>query len=294
MRPHSLAVLGLGAIGGSLAWQARLAGVPSVIGYAPDRADSVQALKSQAVHDIADSPARAVQGADLVVLAAPPRAILELLTIIAPNLSPGALITDVASIKAPVMARAREVGLAESFAGSHPFAGTHVAGWSGARPDRFTGAIVYVSATGPTGDRAAREIMNFWQAVLHAHPVLVDAEVHDAQLAWTSHLPQAVASVLAHALGREQALRGASFGTGMRDTTRLAASPAEMWVDIFLMNAGPCAKPYAGLRVNSPYSATCLIAVTGTASRPLLEEGAAFRRRLDGDTPPTTPGSSPR
>ena len=97
MRPNSLAVIGLGAIGGSLAWQARLAGIPSVIGYATDRGDSVQALKSAAVHDLADSAARAVRGADLVVLATPPQAVLSLLAEIAPHLSPDALVTDVAS-----------------------------------------------------------------------------------------------------------------------------------------------------------------------------------------------------
>jgi prephenate dehydrogenase len=245
MRPQSLAVIGLGAIGGSLAWQARLAGIPSVVGYSPDRQDSIQALKSGAIHDIADSVARAVQGAELVVLAAPPAAILALLGQLKPYLAPGSLVTDVASIKLPVIERAREVGLAEQFAGSHPFAGTHLAGWSGARPDRLVGAIVYVCSTGPEGDQAAREVMNFWEAVLHAHPVRIEAAIHDAQLGWTSHLPQAVASALAHTLATEPGLRGVSLGTGARDTTRLAASPAEMWVDIFLLNRGPVVEALA-------------------------------------------------
>jgi prephenate dehydrogenase len=266
-----------------------MAGVPSVIGYAPDRSDSVQALKAAAVHDIADSPLRAVEGAELVVLAAPPQAILDLLGTIASHLAPEALVTDVASIKAPIVARAVAVGLGDRFAGSHPFAGTHVAGWTGARPDRFNQAIVYVSPTGPSGDRAAREIMNFWASVLGAHPVLIDARVHDLQLAWTSHLPQAVASALARTLARESSLRGASYGSGMRDTTRLAASPAEMWVDILLMNRGPMLE--ALTRVEDELAE--LRGLLERNDRPglyaYLEEAALFRRRLDGEVGPRSP-----
>jgi len=287
MRPNSLAVIGLGAIGGSLAWQARLAGIPSVIGFSPDRQDSIQALKSAAVHDIADSPGRAVQGAELVVLAAPPAAILSLLGQLGPYLSPEAIVTDVASIKLPVIVRAREVGLADRFAGAHPFAGTHIAGWSGARPDRLVGAIVYVCATGPEGERAAREVMNFWETVLGAHPVRIDAAVHDAQLGWTSHLPQAIASALAHTLATESSLRGASLGTGARDTTRLAASPAEMWVDIFLLNQGPVCQALA--RAEGELARLRELIRTGDRAglTSYLECAGEYRRRLDSE-----PGST--
>lgn len=281
MRPQSLAVIGLGAIGGSLAWQARLAGVASVIGYSPDRPDGVQALRSGAVHDIVDSPLRAVRGAELVVLAAPPKAILDLLASIAPHLAPGALVTDVASVKLPIVTRALEVGLGDRFAGSHPLTGTHVSGWAGVTRDRFTGAIVYVSSTGPGGDAAAREVMNFWEEVLGSHPVRIDASAHDAQLAWTSHLPQAVASALAIVLAREPSLRGASWGAGARDTTRLAASPAEMWVDIFLMNRGPVCGALE--RAASGFAALRALIDQGDRAGlyAYLEEAALFRRRLD-------------
>jgi prephenate dehydrogenase len=293
MRPHSLAVIGLGAIGGSVAWQARLAGVPSVIGYSPDRADSVQALKAGAVHDIAESPAQAVRGADLVVLAAPPLAILALLGDLPPHLSPNAIVTDVASIKAPVVARARDVGLTERFAGGHPFAGTHQAGWGGARPDRLAGAVVYVCPTGPEGERAVREVMNFWETVLGAYPVRIEAAVHDAQLGWTSHLPQAVASVLAHTLAREPSLRGVSLGTGVRDTTRLAASPSGMWVDIFLLNRGPICE--ALTRAEGELAALRDLIGRGDRAglRDYLEEAGAYRRHFDVEPGSVRPGRAP-
>lgn len=280
MRPNSLAVLGLGAIGGSVAWQARLAGVPRVVGYAPDRADAVQALKAQAVHDIADSPARAVAGADLVILAAPPEAILDLLDILPPLLAPGALVTDVASVKLPVMERARAAGLAARFAGSHPFAGTHQQGWAGARADLCTGAVVYVCASGPEGEAAAREVMDFWSQVLGATPVLIEAAAHDSRLAWTSHLPQAVASALALTLARAPSLGGATVGSGLRDTTRLAASPVEMWVDILLRNRAPVAEALGAMEGSLAELGRAIAAGDRAVLTRLLTEAAAYRRGL--------------
>ena len=236
MRPSSLAVIGLGAIGGSLAWQARLAGVPRVVGFSPSRADGVQALRASAITELADSAPRAVQGAELVVLAVPARATLDLIERLPPSLEAGAVLTDVCSIKGPVLASATAAGLGDRFAGAHPLAGTHASGFAAARPDRLRGCVVYVCETGaPGGDRAARGIMRFWEQVLEAQPVLIDAAAHDRQLAWTSHLPQAVASALARALA-DRGLAGLSFGTGARDTTRLAASSPDMWIDILLYN----------------------------------------------------------
>lgn len=235
MRPSSLAVIGLGAIGGSLAWQARLAGVARVVGFSPSRAEAVEALKASAITEMADTPARALRGADLAVLAVPPRATLDLIGRLAPTLEPGAILTDVCSVKQAIMTRAAEAGLGGRFAGGHPLAGTHDSGFAAARPDRLRGCVVYVSELPGEGAAAARAVMGFWREVLEAEPILIDAGTHDRQLAWTSHLPQAVAYALAHALA-ERRLGGVSYGSGARDTTRLAGSSPEMWLDILRFN----------------------------------------------------------
>ena len=236
MRPASLAVIGLGAIGGSLAWQARLAGVARVVGYSPEPAEGIQALKADAVTDLADTAPRAVRGAELVVLAVPPRATIDLITTLASQLEPGALLTDVCSVKAPVIEGAVIAGLGDRFAGGHPLAGTHESGFASARPDRLRGCVVYICETGTAeGHRAAQSISGFWEHTLEASPVRIDAEAHDRQLAWTSHLPQAVAYALARTLAA-QGLGGVSFGPGAKDTTRIAASSPDMWLDIFLYN----------------------------------------------------------
>ena len=281
MRPSSLAVIGLGAIGGSLAWQARLAGVGRVVGYSPSRGEGVAALRASAVSEVADSPARAVRGAELVVLAVPPGPTLDLIGRLGPSLEPGAILTDVCSVKAPVMARAAECGLDDRFAGSHPLAGTHDSGFVAARPDRLRGCVVYVCETASAdGARVARGVMRFWEEVLGAQPILIAAEAHDRQLAWTSHLPQAVAYALAKALADRQ-LGGVSYGTGARDTTRLAGSSADMWLDILMQNRDPLVEALSS--IESRVGDLRRLIETGDRQglEHYLETAREFRRGLD-------------
>jgi prephenate dehydrogenase len=234
--PSSLAVIGLGAIGGSLAWQARVAGVPRVIGYSLRRGDGIQALKAAALTELADTPAAAAGEAELVVLAVPPEPTLDLMATLAPIVQGRTVMTDVCSVKAPIIRQALACGLGERFAGAHPLAGTHETGFASARPDRFRGCVVYICETGDAGGhRAGGRVASFWEDVLEALPVRIDAEAHDRQLAWTSHLPQAVAYALAKTLA-DQGLAGVSFGSGARDTTRLAGSSSELWVEVLRHN----------------------------------------------------------
>jgi prephenate dehydrogenase len=235
--PSSLGVIGLGAIGGSLAWQARVAGVARVVGYSLRRADGIEALKAMAITELADTPAGAAAEAELVVLAVPPEPTLELMATLAPTVQGRAVMTDVCSVKAPIIRQALACGLGESFAGAHPLAGTHETGFASARPDRFRGCVVYICETGdPGGHRAGGRVASFWEDVLEASPVRIDAAAHDRQLAWTSHLPQALAYALAKTLA-DQGLAGVSFGSGARDTTRLAGSSPELWVEVLRHNA---------------------------------------------------------
>jgi prephenate dehydrogenase len=281
VRPSSLTVIGLGAIGGSLAWQARLAGIPRVVGVSASRAEGVQALQTSAITELADSPAKAVRGAELVVLAVPVQATLELIGRLRPVLESGALLTDVCSVKSPVLARATAEGLGDRFAGGHPLAGTHASGFGAARPDRLRGCVVYVCETGtPGGDQAARRVMSFWEQVLEAQPVLIDAAAHDRQLAWTSHLPQAVASALAKALG-DRGLAGVSFGTGARDTTRLAASSPDMWIDILLYNRAALVEALEATEHSLADLRSLVAAGDADGLRAYLAAAQRFREGLD-------------
>jgi prephenate dehydrogenase len=123
-------------------------------------------------------------------------------------------------------------------------------------------------------------VAGFWERVLEASPVLIDAEAHDRQLAWTSHLPQAVAYALAKLLG-DRGLGGVSFGTGARDTLRLAASNPDMWADILLLNreAVGAALEQTGTSIAE------LQRLLSAADRPALlryfEAARAFRQGLE-------------
>jgi prephenate dehydrogenase len=277
---ESLAVIGLGAIGGSVAWRARVAGVTRVVGYTPDAEEASAAQRAGAVSELAANAEAAAGSADLVLLAVPPRATLSLIDRLAGHLRPGALLSDVASVKAPVVARARDAGLAACFAGAHPLAGTHGSGFRYAAPDLLRGCVAYICSTGAPGEAAARGVAAFWTTVMEATPVHVDAMEHDHQLAWTSHLPQAVAYALARALA-ERGYVTSAFGAGARDTTRLAASSPGLWIDILLQNRDAVlpALDEAGARVRQLRDLVATRDEAGLGE--FFASAAAFRRSLD-------------
>jgi prephenate dehydrogenase len=279
VRPTSLGVIGLGAIGGSLAWQAKRAGVATVLGWSPQRAERAAATQQGALDD---APARmedVARGVDLLVLAAPPAANVRLLESLRPTLTPQTLVTDVGSVKRAIVARAEALGLGARFAGSHPLAGTHAHGFAAARADLFRDAVVYVTpARG--GEGAARDVAHFWEDTLAAHAVTIDARQHDRQLAVTSHLPQVVASLLANCLAR-LAPPGATLGQGARDTTRLAASEPELWTEILLMNRDELLPALRALEEPLGELERALEVGDATAVTGWLARAADWRERLE-------------
>jgi prephenate dehydrogenase len=267
-------------MGGSIAWRAAQSGVPRIIGYSPVPAEAVAALKAGAITEIADRPDRAVRQADLVVLAAPPGATLNLLRDLHGLLrSRPALCTDVTSVKRPIMHLAERLGMASVFAGSHPLAGTHESGFAAATPSRLDGALVYVTPL-PDGDRAAREIADFWAGVCGAAPVLCDAVEHDRVVAWTSHLPQAVASALAGAF-RRAGPKGVTYGPGARDTTRLAASNPALWHDVLLLNREALLEGLDAMEGELGRLRRALNTGNGDELLAWLEAARAWRRQVD-------------
>jgi prephenate dehydrogenase len=122
--------------------------------------------------------------------------------------------------------------------------------------------------------------MRFWQEVLEAHPILIDAAGHDRQLAWTSHLPQAVAYALAKALADRQ-LGGVSYGSGARDTTRLAGSSPEMWLDILLQNRDPLVEALSSVESGVADLRRLIQAGDRQGLERYLDAAREFRRGLD-------------
>jgi prephenate dehydrogenase len=236
-----VAVLGLGLLGGSVAFAARNRGVAEVVAGAARRAEVLEEAARRGVVDEGGDFESVVRGAELVVLATPIAAMPELVQRIAPCLAKGTLVTDVGSVKA-VLAETLPGLLPRgvTYVGAHPMAGSHRNGLENARADLFEGAPCVVMQT---GSLAARDrVCSFWSA-LGARVVLRDPAQHDAEVAWMSHVPH----VLAFAFGG--ALRAAPDGafdvqgSGFRDFTRIAQSDPELWSEILTGNRKAVAAP---------------------------------------------------
>jgi prephenate dehydrogenase len=236
VRPDRLAVLGLGAIGGSVAWQARLAGITPVLGWSPRRGDAVAALTAGAVDDIADRIDRAVGPGTVVVVALPFAGLDDVLRRISRKGAPVA-VGLVAEVAGPALSAAAAAGLGAVTAAVHPLGLDPGAGFAGARPDLLRGRVVYVSPSPDDRDEAAaRTVMSFVGEVLEAEPVLIGADRHDEQVAWTSDLPRAAAVALARTLA-DRGLAGASWGPAARQAAAAVPSDPAALADALVANA---------------------------------------------------------
>lgn len=230
---RTVAVAGLGLMGGSLARDLTRAGV-RVLGLDGDAGVVAGARAAGAIADRLDPGGGGMGKVDVFVLAVPVQSALELLRSLAPQLADVSLVTDVGSTKASIVATAEAVGLGNRFVGSHPLAGDHRSGWSASRAGLFKDASVFLCpAVGASAETIAQAV-DLWSAVGAATEVM-DAAEHDRRMAWTSHLPQAVATSIARVLDAA-GFKPRDLGPGGRDATRLAASSPDVWTEVALDN----------------------------------------------------------
>lgn len=170
---------------------------------------------------------------DVVVVAAPPSAAPE---VVAAALTrwPDAVVTDVASVKAPIADAAHETGFGDRYVGSHPMAGREISGSLAAQGDLFKARPWVICRNGATDAAVAR--VSEIATALEADIVHMEAVAHDAAVARVSHAPQVAASAVAAALGTLHPDDIALAGQGLRDVTRIAASHPGMWADIARLN----------------------------------------------------------
>lgn len=233
--PSRVGIVGLGLMGGSLARALgpRAAG-PSVMASSLVGEDLVTALSHGVVDEVGD-PETVAASCDLVVYATPLTATLRLLEAHAERWKPGAVITDLVSLKSPVQEQARRLGILARYVGSHPMAGGEGSGYPASRDGLYHDATVWLVRDGAS-EAAAATVRGLWEAV-GGRPVWVGADEHDRRMVRTSHLPQVVANALAAVLG-EAGLRRSELGPGGREMTRLAGSSPEMWRPL-LRYSGP-------------------------------------------------------
>jgi len=248
-----IALLGFGLIGGSIARALRERDAApediELVAWSPSGHGAGQAARHRTIDAAAATPTAALDGADLVVLAGPAPVVLDQLDQLAgpwrSALTADSVITDVASTKAAIVARAADRRV--RFVGGHPMAGRETSGYAAAVPDLFVDRP-WVIVPGPDADDATTDRVEMLARAVGARPMRMTADVHDAAVAAISHLPlvlaaalvEAVAGSIGHDRDGWQTAEGLA-ASGWRDMTRLARGDIDMGAGIVSTNAGPIA-----------------------------------------------------
>jgi prephenate dehydrogenase len=240
---RQITIIGTGLIGGSFGLALKKHGFRGrIVGC--DRAAVLQRARKAGIFDDGIShPAEAARGSQVVLLATPVLAILDLINRLAPSLPPKTLLTDVGSTKAQVVGRAEAAfgnSAASRFLGGHPMAGKEQSGVEFADADLFQGAVWFITPLRgqKTYDGISGEYLG-WLEKIGARVVSMDAAEHDELCAWISHLPQMISTALAATLieeyGTDAPLLQAG-GRALREMTRISSSPYSWWRDVAITN----------------------------------------------------------
>lgn len=235
--PEQLTILAPGLLGGSVARAAHARKLATRIVIWARRPEVRQQLRAQPwCNQVCETAEEAVRTANLVVLAAPVEKIVDLARQIAPALPAGAVVTDVGSVKSE-LCHACTIAMPAhaTFIGSHPMAGSQKTGWENSAETLFEGRTCFVTPLVNTPANATETVAHFWRA-LGANVTALTPEQHDEIVAHISHLPQSIATTLCSFLAQKNPAWRDFAGGGLRDTTRIAASDATMWIEIFQQN----------------------------------------------------------
>ena len=245
-----LGLVGLGLLGGSVAKAARAQGLADeIVAVGRDRSRLEPALRDGTIDRASTDLAEGVAGVDFCLLATPVATLSALLPDVWGALPSDAVVTDVGSTKAAIVATAERLaaGRPLAFVGSHPMAGSEQAGYRVSRADLFRGATVIITPTERTDWQAVKRVGAFWEA-LGGRLVTLDPVTHDRATAAISHLPHLVADALVDAVVRMDPRFFEVAGRGFRDTTRIAASDPRMWREIFQENRAGLAEALTAFR----------------------------------------------
>ena len=234
----TLAVVGLGLIGGSFAMDVRRLGLAKhILGYDNNSEYRAEISSRNLVDYLADAPDEKLAEAQLVMLAVPVKAFSEVLSNIRPHLSTSVIRTDTGSVKSPLLQlrRAPEyTGI--RFVGGHPIAGSEIFGPRAAKENLFAGKRCILTPEMDTDPGVVRTVCEMWKSIGSIVSEM-DAEDHDQMFASVSHLPHLLAYASISAIADSSTPEALSHsGAGLKDFSRIASSSPEMWADIFLEN----------------------------------------------------------
>ena len=238
----TVCIIGLGLIGGSIGLSMKKNNFESkIIGYAKTDKTRSKAVERGLVDDTEKDLAKAVDGADLIILATPLSTFKPIITEIAPFLKKGSIVTDTGSAKFTVLEELKDLIPKEvEFIPGHPIAGTEESGPESGFPELFENRWCILTPTKDNSEEGVESIKFFWE-LLGSKVEIMDALHHDKVLAITSHIPHLIAynivgtaNDLANVTDSEVVKYSAG---GFRDFTRIAASDPKMWSDIFTYNS---------------------------------------------------------
>jgi len=240
---RQITIIGTGLIGGSLALALRKKKFAGRIVGCDREATLERARKRGAIDDGTPNPGDAIRGSQLIVLATPVLAIVDLIERVGPVLPARALLTDVGSTKVAVVERAEKVfgkNAGKRFLAGHPMAGKELSGVDYADADLFQNAVWFLTPLpGQSLNEGLLAEYAGWIDQIGARIAMLPAEDHDRLCAWISHVPQMMSTALAAALveefGAEAPLLPAG-GRALQEMTRISASPYSMWRDIAISN----------------------------------------------------------
>jgi len=237
--PRQLTVIGVGLLGGSFALRAREYGLfDRIVGCDTAAHVGTTARALEIVDAFTSDPVEAVQGSNTVLIATPPRTILDLLRQIEPAVAAETLVMDVGSTKSfvnEVDSFWRGPGY---FVGAHPMAGTEKTGPESAVATLFDDAVTLLTPTQSTPPKALQRALQLWES-MKIRTRLLDASLHDEVMVTVSHLPHLAAYALCCVANdvheRHPEIEGL-YGGGFKDTTRIASTPPRLWRDVFELN----------------------------------------------------------
>ena len=238
----TVCIIGLGLIGGSIGLSMKKNNFESkVIGYAKTERTLSRAVERGLVDDAEKNLVKAVNGADLIILATPLSTFKSIIKEIAPFLKKGSIVTDTGSAKFTVLEELKDLIPKDvEFIPGHPIAGTEESGPDSGFPELFENRWCILTPTKDNSEESIKSIKYFWE-LLGSKVEIMDALHHDKVLAITSHIPHLIAynivgtaNDLANVTDSEVVKYSAG---GFRDFTRIAASDPKMWSDIFTYNS---------------------------------------------------------
>ena len=228
---NKVAIVGTGLIGGSIALAMKKKQLANeVIGVSRHKKSILLAQKRGAI-DKGSLSFDIIKDADLLILATPVDTIIELAPLISKIIRKGCMVTDVGSTKKELVKKLD--GIFPLYVGSHPLAGSEKRSIANAHSNIFKDSLCILTPTKKTNDKVINKIRTLWSK-MGAEIVLLTPQTHDKILSFVSHLPHITAFSLIDVIPRKY-LKFAS--SGLRDTTRIAASDSRLWTDIFLSNS---------------------------------------------------------